>query len=68
MTDKYEQLKLDGEKRANIEQNLLKLLFNGFASLKFSNSDTDEILAIRELCELNQYTRNKRTPTQNGIY
>ena len=37
MTDKYEQLKLDGEKRANIEQNLLKLLFNGFASLKFSN-------------------------------
>ena len=56
MTDKSEQLKLEGEERAKIEQNLLKLLFNGFASLKFLNSDTDEILALRELCELNQYT------------
>tara|TARA_R110001583_G_scaffold39399_6_gene126245 strand:- start:2301 stop:3023 length:723 start_codon:yes stop_codon:yes gene_type:complete len=56
MTNKSEQLKLEGAKRARIEQSLLKLLFNGFASLKFLNSDTDEILALRELCELNQYT------------
>ncbi len=56
MTNKSEQLKLEGNKRASIEQNLLKLLFNGFASLKFLNDDTDEILALRELCDLNQYT------------
>ncbi|PKG86494.1 hypothetical protein CXF85_01970, partial [Colwellia sp. 75C3] len=56
MINKSEKLKLEGEKRAGIEQNLLKLLFNGFSSLKFLNNETDEIFAIRDLCELNEYT------------
>jgi hypothetical protein len=56
MTDEVEKLKHEGAKRASIEQELLKLLFNGFASLTFLNKDTVEILALRELCKLNEYT------------
>ena len=66
MTNKSEQLKLEGIKRASIEQDLLKLLFNGFASLKFLNNDTNEILALRELCELNQYTSVALKHSDNG--
>ncbi len=54
MTNDAEKLKLEGAKRANVEQKLLKLLFSGFSTLKFLNKDTVEILALRELCELNE--------------
>lgn len=56
MTNDAEKLKLEGAKRAKVEQKLLKLLFSGFSTLKFLNKDTVEILALRELCELNEYT------------
>jgi len=57
MQETYEELQKNGKLKAEIERKLLMLMFNGFSSFKVLNKDTSEILALREICKLSDYTK-----------
>lgn len=57
MQETYEELQNNGKLKAEIERKLLMLMFNGFSSIKALNKDTSEILALRKICKLSDYTK-----------